>query len=125
MACSPGDTNRVVRPWLPPVGPWGCMACTGAILLCLWYFHLAPLCYGECLALRVGACQTWLLELQANCQPAGAGWGLWAGTRGLMEQGSKEGTVSCRVGGALCEHHANPSHGEEAAPGPAQTSPRT
>lgn len=29
-ACSPRDTNRVVRPWLRPAGPRSCMTCTRA-----------------------------------------------------------------------------------------------
>lgn len=125
-ACSPGDTNRVVGPWLHPAGPRGCMTCTRATLPCSWYyFQPAPLCCGEGLTLGVSACQTWPPELQADCQPADAGWGLWAGTRGLMEQVSKEGTVSCSVDGASCGPQASPPHREGAAPGPARTSPRT
>lgn len=101
-ACSPRDANKVVGPWLHPSGLRGCKTHTRAILPCSWcYFQPAPLCCGEGLTLGVSACQTWPPELQADRQPAGAGWGLWAGTRGLREQGSEEGTVSCSVDGPV------------------------
>ena len=77
------------------------------------------------LTLGVSACQTWRPELQAHCQPANAGWGLWTGTQGLMEQGSKEGTVSCSMDGASCGAQASPHRRERAAPETAQASPRT